>query len=325
MKKRAILSIVILLIANMAVAQLGEQYAGLIDTAWKYYENKEYLKSAQTYSKAFASAGDLGEITDRYNAACSWARANNADSAFVQLFRIARSGYYTNYRHMSTDSDLLTLHDDRRWAEVTALVKINQEKKEANYDKPLVAMLDTIFQIDQIYRKQIGDIQKKYGNDSKEMQAHWKKIMTADSINLIKIKKILDERGWLGDSVIGNQGNQTLFLVIQHADQKTREQYLPMMREAVRIGNAEASALALLEDRVALGQGKRQIYGSQIGYDNSGAYVLPLDDPDHVDERRQAVGLGKLQEYVSGWGITWNVEEYKKKLPELEKKNIQIN
>lgn len=31
----------------------------------------------------------------------------------------------------------------------------------------------------------------------------------------------------------GGKGNSTLFLVIQRADQKTQEQYLPMMREAV--------------------------------------------------------------------------------------------
>ncbi|WP_373514514.1 DUF6624 domain-containing protein [Persicitalea sp.] len=322
--RKLFLTLLLSLPATFTFAQLGEQYDKFIDAAWKQYENKAYLASAQTYAKAFASAGDLGDVTDRYNAACSWARASQPDSAFSQLFRFTRKGYYANLRHISTDSDLLTLHDDPRWTEVIALVTANKVKEEANYDKPLVAMLDTIFQEDQTYRKQVVEIQEKYGNDSQEMQAHWKKIMAIDSVNLIKVKKILDERGWLGDSVIGSQGNTTLFLVIQHSDQQTQEKYLPMMREAVRNGNARPSALALLEDRVALGQGKRQTYGSQIGYDDSGAYVLPLDDPDHVNERRASVGLGKLQDYVSQWEITWDAEAYKKKLPEIERKNIRI-
>ena len=116
------------------------------------------------------------------------------------------------------------------------------------------------------------------------------------------------------------QGNSALFLVIQHADQKTQEQYLPVMREAVAKGNAAASSLALLEDRVALGQGKKQIYGSQIGMfaETNENYVLPLEDPDNVDKRRSEVGLGKLQEYVSYWGLTWDPEEYKKNLPRYE-------
>jgi len=101
----------------------------------------------------------------------------------------------------------------------------------------------------------------------------------------------LDERGWLGLKVIGNQGNSTLFLVIQHSDLETQLKYLPMMREAVKLGNTRASSLALLEDRVALRQGKRQIYGSQIGRDQETGeyYVSPLIEPEKVNERRHHI------------------------------------
>ena len=58
------------------------------------------------------------------------------------------------------------------------------------------------------------------------------------------------------------------------------------------IGNAMRPDLALLEDRVALRQGKKQIYGSQIGMDpETGEYfVSPLEDPDNVVERRIKMG-----------------------------------
>jgi len=261
-------------------------------------------------------------VNDRYNAACSWALANQPDSAFVQLFKIAENGNYTNYGHITTDTDLNTLHNDERWNKVIGIVKANKEKAEANLDKPLVAILDTIYQEDQKYRQQIDDIIEKYGWESDEMQAHWKIIIEKDSINLIKVKKILNERGWLGADIIGNQGNLTLFLVIQHADLETQEEYLPMMREAVKNGNASSSSLALLEDRVALRKGEKQIYGSQVNRDQETGeyYVLPLIDPDNVDKRRADVGLGPIQDYISIWGMTWDVEDYKKKLPEIEAK-----
>lgn len=104
---------------------------------------------------------------------------------------------------------------------------------------------------------------------------------------------------------------------------KTQQKHLPMMREAVKNKNATGTALALLEDRVALEEGKRQVYGSQIGRDNetNKNYVLPLDDPDNVDKRRAEVGLGLLAEYVKSWDIILNVEEYKKQLPELEERH----
>lgn len=126
----------------------------------------------------------------------------------------------------------------------------------------------------------------------------------------------------MGADVVGGQGNSTLFLVIQHADQATQEKYLPMMREAVKNGKAQGSSLALLEDRVALGQGKRQIYGSQIGRDPETQiyFISPLEDPDNVDKRRAEVGLQSLADYASRWQITWDVEQYKKDLPQLEEK-----
>ena len=322
MKKLAVMTILALFIFNFSFAQDSEKYSELIQTAWSLYESKDYLKSGEMYSEAFVALGGKAMLNDRYNAACSWALANKPDSAFVQLFKIAEKGNYTNYGHIKTDTDLISLHNDQRWTKVIQIVKTNKEKAEANLDKPLVAILDTIYQEDQKYRQQIKEIEDKYGWESDEMKTHWKIINEKDSINIIKVKKILDERGWLGADVIGNQGNSTLFLVIQHSNIETQEKYLPMMREAVSKGHAQSSSLALLEDRVALRKGEKQIYGSQVGRDQETGeyYVLPLVDPDNVDKRRAEVGLGTIQDYISNWGMTWDVEEYKKKLPEIEAK-----
>ena len=119
---------------------------------------------------------------------------------------------------------------------------------------------------------------------------------------------------------MGDYGNSTFFAVIQHSDLKTQEKYLPIMREAVKSGKARADQLALLEDRVALKEGRRQIYGSQLGMDpiTKKTYVCPLVDPGNVDARRAKVGLPPMQEYLEPAGIKWDVEQYKKDLPAIE-------
>jgi hypothetical protein len=304
---------------------IPKEYFDLVKIADSLYKAKDFKNSANKYSDAFKANGWKGLPNDRYNAACSWALAAVPDSAFFQLDRIATKANYTNYGHISTDPDLNSLHNDNRWNPLLEKIKQNKDKAEANLDKPLVAMLDSIYIEDQKYRQQIDGIEKKYGWESKEMKAHWKIINEKDSINLIKVKSILDKYGWLGTDVVGWQGNATLFLVIQHSDQATQEKYLPIMREAVKSGKAQGNDLALLEDRVALGQGKRQIYGSQIGRDPETQiyYVSPLEDPDNVDKRRAEVGLGLLSDYVSHWQIKWDVEQYKKDLPKLEEKTKQ--
>ena len=148
----------------------------------------------------------------------------------------------------------------------------------------------------------------------------WKTINEKDSINLLKVTKILDNDGWLGADKIGEAGNKTLFLVIQHSNTQTQLKYLPMLQNAVMQGNAKPNYLALLQDRVLLAQGEKQIYGSQLETDvKTGEYVLsPMIDPDNVDKRRAQVGLQPISEYLKLWNLTWNVEEFKKRMSEIE-------
>lgn len=303
-----------------ANAQQEKTYDSLVTLAFGLYEIKEFKASAEKFAEAFVILGEKTHPEDRYNAACSWALAGKSDAAFEQLFQITKSGYYTNLSHISSDSDLNSLHKDKRWKKIIELVTKNKEKAEARFDKPLLIKLDSIYDEDQGIRVKMGEIQEKYGWNSPQIDSLWKIAGVKDSLNLIEITNILDTRGWLGADVVGKKGNSTLFLVIQHADQKTQEKYLPMMREAVAKGNAQASSLALLEDRVSLGQGKKQIYGSQIGFfkETGENYVLPLEDPDNVNKRRAEVGLNPLEEYIKYWEMTWNLEEYKKNLPRYE-------
>lgn len=65
--------------------------------------------------------------------------------------------------------------------------------------------------------------------------------------------------------------------------------------------------MAKLEDRVAIHQGKKQLYGTQIGMDERTGkyYLLPLEDPDNVDNRREKMGLGPIAAYLSQWQVEW--------------------
>ncbi len=121
--------------------------------------------------------GWKGSPNDRYNAACSWALAKVPDSAFYNLEKIAHVGSYSNYNHISQDSDLSALYTERRWLPLMEKVKANKDKAEANLKKPLVRMLDSINNEDQNLRIELDPLEKKYGWQSPEVQNHWKKII----------------------------------------------------------------------------------------------------------------------------------------------------
>jgi hypothetical protein len=180
----------------------------------------------------------------------------------------------------------------------------------------IVKVLFTVDDDDQKYRVQLSEVEQKKPVDSMVVRGINVKIREADSINLIKVKAIVDKYSWLGVDVIGDQCNTALFMVIQHADPPVREKYLPVIREAVKEGRAQPRHLAMLEDRVAVYRGRKQRYGTQLRWDlRVNAFRLaPLEDPDHVDERRRSVGLPPLAVYLAQWGLSWDVEQYKKEL-----------
>ncbi|WPO93158.1 DUF6624 domain-containing protein [Chryseobacterium sp. HR92] len=298
----------------------AQEYLKLISEADKLYRTKDYKMSTDLYNKAFKIESE--NPSHLYNGACSSSLAGNTKQAFKWLNLSIEKGW-TNLKHLNSDTDLENLHSKKEWGKTIEKLEKKLALLEANYDKPLQAELLTILEEDQKYRMQMNETQKKFGQDSKEMNELWKITNQKDSINLLKVKKILDEKGWVGKDKVGAQANSALFLVIQHSDLQTQKKYLPMMKEAVTKGNASAGSLALLIDRIEIREGRKQIYGSQIGINqsNNTYYILPLTDPDNVDKRRTEVGLGPISEYVKNWDLIWDVEKYKSELPELEKLN----
>lgn len=183
-------------------------------------------------------------------------------------------------------------------------------------NKPLMAILDTIYQSDQSVR--VKYLQAKRNNERTDIVDSLQKVMhNADSQNLIRVNKILTKYGWVGPQKVGITGSQALFLVIQHADLQTQQNYLPMIRAAEKNGEILSSNLAILEDRINMRTGKRQVYGSQGFTDKQTGkiYIYPIVDVDQLDERRKAMGMPPMKDYAKNW----DAEEYKKQLPEIEK------
>jgi hypothetical protein len=146
-------------------------------------------------------------------------------------------------------------------------------------------------------------------------------IRRKDSINVEKVTSIIDKFGWLGPEQIGDDGNETLFLVIQHAELSIQEKYLPVMQEAVKKGNASAHKLAFLEDRIAFRQGKKQLYGTQVflNLKTKEVFVLPLEDPDNLDGRRVMMGFKPMAVHLKEiYGIEWDIKTYWKDLPYVD-------
>ena len=191
--------------------------------------------------------------------------------------------------------------------------QLKDASRKSVYDQTLANQLSAIFETDQAIRIQLTDSINKYGIPFPEIDLINAKMRIIDSLNLIEVKHILDTRGWLGSETVGETGSSALFLVIQHADPKTLQHYLPMLRNAVKNKKANSKDLAKMEDRGLVFQNKKQLYGTQFSIDTATHkyYLKPLEDPDNVDKRRAKMGMGKLADALVEWGIMWDLEEYK--------------
>lgn len=120
--------------------------------------------------------------------------------------------------------------------------------------------------------------------------------------NNARIKDIIEQYGWPGIGLVGKEGAEAAWLIVQHAvlDTEFMGSCLELLREAVRSGEAEGRHFAYLQDRVLIMSGRPQIYGTQHDVDEHGiAFSLPMENPEDVDNVRREMGLGTLAEAKS--------------------------
>ncbi len=125
---------------------------------------------------------------------------------------------------------------------------------------------------------------------------------SVDVRNTARIRQIIAEIGWPTISKVGKQAAQMAWLLVQHAghDRDFQRACLALMR-AQPSGEVDARNIAYLEDRVRVGEGRPQLYGTQFHASDQGALEpFPIEDQDQVDARRAEVGLGTLADYTAG-------------------------
>jgi hypothetical protein len=171
-------------------------------------------------------------------------------------------------------------------------------------DEKLQAELLDRAEQDQKARQQLIDLLgRPDGTDAealkKEVQAATKKVHDIDARNTARMKEVVDKYGWPGKSLVGMDGSQKAWLMVQHADEDRafQKRCLPLLTEAVKKGEASPEQLAYLTDRVRVADKEKQVYGTQFRQGKGKMEPYPIEDEANVDQRRKEVGLPPLAEY----------------------------
>jgi len=158
--------------------------------------------------------------------------------------------------------------------------------------KELLAMVEQ----DQDIRNEL--IKSGVDHPNREISARMDAI---DSRNAAKMKRIVKRYNWPRAELVGWDGTEAAFLVVQHSPHSFQKELLPLMQREYRAGHLSGPNYALFLDRVLVEDGRPQVYGSRAkSFDDwkDGLPALyPIEDEANVDKRRAEVGLSPLAEY----------------------------
>ena len=121
--------------------------------------------------------------------------------------------------------------------------------------------------------------------------------------NAARLRAIIAAHGWPTERLVGVDGAKAAHRIAQHSIN-----HPDFMRECRRLLD-EASAkgevprwqFAYIDDRIRVFEGSQQRYGTQWRGGPNGLEPYPIENVEHVDERRATLGLPSLAELRSSW------------------------
>lgn len=202
---------------------------------------------------------------------------------------------------LSREKDHLLFQDP--WGQSRKLLRLDRKPAEVNLEVSIPAAMP-------LPQEKLQAIGREISRRGREEQTptpgreHLDLILASrGTANTEYLRGLLAEVGWIDVARFDYGTSMAAFLLVQHTwDLPLMMSVLPRLKEDVDAGRMDGAAYALLFDRVQLMLGNRQRYGSQIYRNEAGeVIVLPLEDPEHVDARREALGRmipATLKEYV---------------------------
>jgi hypothetical protein len=254
------------------------------------YDAKQYAKCAQLYV-AIAESPSTPRPVQRdaaYNAGCCYAQDGKPDAAFPQLERALSLGM-RDKAHLESDTDLVTIRSDARWPKLLAAVDHANDEADKAVEQP--ALRKEIFAMkDEDQKARFAWIAKQ---DDKQLAAA---IEAIDSKTGKRMHEIVATYGWPGKRLVGEDGANAAWLLVQHQDKDLAFQKDVLAKMEPMVSTKEVSAIdyAYLWDRVAVAEHRPQRYGTQFDEHQE---PQPTEDEAHLDARRTAIGMPTMAEY----------------------------
>jgi hypothetical protein len=286
-------------------AQTDSDYQTLIEKASLFHLQKNYKNALKLYERAFQI--HQPDALTAYKAACMYSMDSNADKAF-QYLQLSLDSGWTEADWLASDSyfDYLRTTSPGKWRTINEQAFIKEKQYAQTLQLPFLRKQINLMTLqDQKLRY------KRAQNNSDSLAGTIsEQINKSDLNNLTKAKEIISKYGWPKISQIGNDGQNNLWLIVQHADQDVLFQQTALKAMEKLKGTKELNMenFAFLYDRVQCNLNYKQLYGTQVVWTNNGeaSAFRPIIKEYQADERRKKIGLKPLRIYALSYGFSYN-------------------
>lgn len=123
------------------------------------------------------------------------------------------------------------------------------------------------------------------------------RLKQVDDSNLTALYKLIADYDLPTRALVGTDGMKAFWLLVQHASTDLVLQKRVLNAMATGDSGVPLDQVALLDDRIAVAEGRPQKYGSQFHFENGRLVPSSIDDQAHLDQRRAQMGLPPFNDY----------------------------
>jgi uncharacterized protein DUF6624 len=161
----------------------------------------------------------------------------------------------------------------------------------------LAAEINAMAKVDQEVRFRLIN---ESGGGKKFSMTTMNEMTAIDKRDTERMKWIVRHFDWPTPAMVGDEASDNAWLLVQHADadHPFQKQCLALIEPLARSHVIKGMHYAYLFDRVQVGDGKLQRFGTQGKDENGLMWIQPVENPKTVDADRKAYGLEPLETYV---------------------------
>ncbi len=213
-------------------------------------------------------------------------------------------GFFSNSFSISDNTTATTSQNSltsATFAEASA--KTDQSGSDTDKIEIMKSKITEMYSRYSQYRTESASVYISQGWDKSNALDNEQLVKGVDAINLREAKDLFNNYRLPTNSKVGAENAHKFWLVVLNSNEDTefQTQILKAMHEELEENDISTADYAFLADRIRVNQGKAQIYGTQVEYNEITERFEPfaLRKPESVDQRRVIMGLERIQSYIN--------------------------